>query len=82
MGGFRIGQNWYFSKSNSCILDFLGIKAVENCRKHASEVGESLKLVDLAWKMREIMKILGQIQQNCGISSMGVWKSYFSYFSL
>ena len=75
LGGFRIGQNWYFSKSNSCILDFLGIKTVENCRKHASEVGQSLKWVDLAWKMKEIMKIVSQIQQNGGIPGMGVWKS-------
>ena len=73
--GFWIGENWDFSKSNSCISDFLVIKTVLSCRKHASELGESLKWVDLAWKMIEIMKIVGQIGQNGGISSMGVWKS-------
>ena len=73
--GFWIGQNWDFSKSKSCISDFLWTKIAENCRKHASEVGQSLKWVDLAWKMIEIMKIAGQIGQNGGISSMGVWKS-------
>ena len=75
LGGFWMGQNWDFSKSNSCIFDFLWPKIVENCRKHASEVGQSLKWVDLAWKMREILKIIGQIQQNGGISGMTVWKS-------
>ena len=41
--GFKTGQNWDFSKSNSCIFDFLGTKIVKNCRIHASEVGQSLK---------------------------------------
>ena len=74
LGGFWIGQNWDFSKSNSCILAFLGIKTVENCRKHASEVGQSLKWVDLAWKMIEMMKIVGEIGQKVAISGMKVWK--------
>ena len=80
--GFWIGENWDFSKSNSCILDFLGIKTVQTCRKPASEVGQSLKWVDLAWKMREIMKIVGQIEQNGKISGMNELKSKNCYFSL
>ena len=82
LGGFWFGQNWDFSKSNSCILTFWEQKLLKTCRKHASEVGQSLKWVDLAWKMREIMKIVGEIGQNGGIPGMGVWKFWNSYFSL
>ena len=35
----------------------------------------SIEISGILWFMGGIMKIVGKIQQNCGISSMGVWKS-------
>ena len=44
--GFKMGKI-DFPKWNICISYFLAIKTVVTCRKHASELGGSLKWVDL-----------------------------------
>ena len=62
-GWLQNGTYWDFPKWNLCISYFLAIKTVLTCRKHASELGKSLKWVDLD----DLMKTVGQIQQNGGI---------------
>ena len=52
--GFKTGQNWDFSKSNSFALYSLGPKTVFTCRKHASEVGKSFGF-GFGWYLGEII---------------------------
>ena len=67
-------EYWSFKRQFCSFLTFLGQKLLKTCRKHASGLGQSLKWVDFWWSKREIMKTVGQIGENGGISGMRVWK--------